>query len=296
MLRLAIPRRAPAVRSRGSRAQNTSGPGVRQPGSPAGKTSRRGQDLPRFPGNPRGPMPCSSTPAGPVAPRRSGTPIWPPCCPRRRLQRVVLSRLNRTALALTVYASSSPLRCRRRKTRFRWLARPCRVGLATHRVATKGFKDASSSPPLLSFAWRKDSLRILFLGIEFGKKPFLARRWLPRPAAPPTRTGGATLHPAPKVFVAHCPMPPAYGRLTRVVSQQKFAPAQLALASVVGQALIPYVVGQQRVRPAQRVGRATRPAVFPWLRDNARSDRIAFDVAGTTKEIGLSAKLGDYLG
>src|SRR6266446_283457 len=70
-----------------------------------------------------------------------------------------------------------------------------------------------------------DSLRILFLGIEFGEKPFLARRWLARPAAPPTRTGGATLHPAAKVFVAHRPMPPAYGRLTRVVSQQKFAPA-----------------------------------------------------------------------
>ena len=180
MLRLAIPRRAPAVRSRGSRAQNTSGPGVRQPGSPAGKTSRRGQDLPRFPGNPRGPMPCSSTPAGPVAPRRSGTPIWPPCCPRRRLQRVVLSRLNRTALALTVYASSSPLRCRRRKTRFRWLARPCRVGLATHRVATKGFKDASSSPPLLSFSWRKDSLRKCELRKDFGTKGDAARLFAAR--------------------------------------------------------------------------------------------------------------------
>jgi hypothetical protein len=65
--------------------------------------------------------------------------------------RVKLSRLNSTALVLAVYASSSPLRCRRRKTRFRWLARPCRVGLVTHRVATKGFKDRTSSPPFLSF-------------------------------------------------------------------------------------------------------------------------------------------------
>ena len=56
-----------------------------------------------------------------------------------------------------------------------------------------------------------DSLRILFLGIEFGEKPFLARRWLARPAAPPTRTGGATLHPAAKVFVAHRPIPALYG-------------------------------------------------------------------------------------
>ena len=68
--------------------------------------------------------------------------------------RVMLSGLNSTALVLAVYASPSPLRCRRRKTRFRWLARPCRVGLATHRVATKGFKDTRPSPPFLSLAWR----------------------------------------------------------------------------------------------------------------------------------------------
>jgi len=39
----------------------------------------------------------------------------------------------------------------RRKTRFRWLARPCRLGLVTHRVAAKGFKDTASYPPLPSF-------------------------------------------------------------------------------------------------------------------------------------------------
>jgi len=44
-----------------------------------------------------------------------------------------------------------------RKTRFRWLARPYRVGLATHRVAMKGFKDATPYPPFLSFAWRNGS-------------------------------------------------------------------------------------------------------------------------------------------
>ena len=35
---------------------------------------------------------------------------------------------------------------------------------------------------------RGDSLRILFLCIAFGKKPFLARRRLPRAAAPPTQS------------------------------------------------------------------------------------------------------------
>ena len=60
-------------------------------------------------------------------------------CGSRGLSRVLLSRLNSTALALAVYASPSPLRCRRRKTRFRLPARLCRVGLATHRAPTKGF-------------------------------------------------------------------------------------------------------------------------------------------------------------
>src|ERR1700693_5965225 len=82
--------------------------------------------------------------------------MLPPLCQRRRLQRVVLSRLNRTALALAIYASSSPLRCRRRKTRFRWLARPCRVGLVTHRVPAKGFRDHSSIPSSFpELSWRK---------------------------------------------------------------------------------------------------------------------------------------------
>jgi hypothetical protein len=46
ILRLAIPRRAPAVRSRRARAPTPCGPGVRHPGCPAGTTARRGQDLP----------------------------------------------------------------------------------------------------------------------------------------------------------------------------------------------------------------------------------------------------------
>jgi len=94
-----------------------------------------------------------------------GVPMLPPFCPRRRLPRVVLSRLNRTALALAVYASSSPLRCRRRKTRFRWLARPCRVGLVTHRVPTEGFRDHPSIPSSFpELSWRKDSVLFASLG------------------------------------------------------------------------------------------------------------------------------------
>jgi hypothetical protein len=42
----------------------------------------------------------------------NGAPMLPPCCQQRRLQRVVLSGLNRPALALAVYASPRGLPAR----------------------------------------------------------------------------------------------------------------------------------------------------------------------------------------
>src|SRR5436853_95682 len=43
-----------------------------------------------------------------------------------------------------------------RQTRFRWLARPCREGLVTLRVPTKGFRYVSYIPfPFPRLAWRK---------------------------------------------------------------------------------------------------------------------------------------------
>ena len=43
-----------------------------------------------------------------------------------------------------------------RKTRFRLLARLCRVGLVTHRIRTKGFHDASYiASPFPKLSWRK---------------------------------------------------------------------------------------------------------------------------------------------
>ena len=68
-----------------------------------------------------------------------------------------LSRLNRTASGLAVYASPDEVTRTRRKTRFRPLAKRYRTGLTTRRVPLKGFKiascDSSSFPKL---AWRKD--------------------------------------------------------------------------------------------------------------------------------------------
>lgn len=115
---------------------------------------------PKFLGNPAVPLPCSSTPAGSGTPCPGGVPMLPPLCPRRRLPRVVLSGLNRTALALAVYASSGGSPLPGRKTRFRLLAKLYRVGLVTHRVPTRGFQGVvvTSFPPLPSFAWRKDTI------------------------------------------------------------------------------------------------------------------------------------------
>ena len=73
------------------------------------------------------PMPCSQTPVGPPHLALSVFRFCPPVCRPGRPQRFILSRLNHTACALTVYASCRPLG-RRRKTRFRWRAKPCRMG------------------------------------------------------------------------------------------------------------------------------------------------------------------------
>ena len=110
VVRSAVPPRAPVFVSP-LRPDAGLRPGALRSGNSHASRYRGGvnQGLPRFPGNPYGPVPCSSTPAGPDTPRPVGVPILPPCCQKRRLQRVVLSRLNRTALALAVHASSGGL-------------------------------------------------------------------------------------------------------------------------------------------------------------------------------------------
>ncbi len=79
--------------------------------SPQPESSRReAVRASQVPVQPAVPMPCSSTPAGPHAPGHYGAATRPPLCPRRRLPRFIqLSRLNRTALGLAVYASPGAL-------------------------------------------------------------------------------------------------------------------------------------------------------------------------------------------
>ena len=73
-----------------------------------------------------------------------------------------LSRLMTTACTLAVYASRRQVTLTRRKTRFRWVANPCRVGVGPTGSTTKGFRfcllHVPSSLPRLRLA-RGASLR-----------------------------------------------------------------------------------------------------------------------------------------
>ena len=62
-----------------------------------------------------------------------------------------LSKLNHTAFALAVYASCRPLG-RRRKTRFRWLAKPFRVGFLIPTEFVRRVSAVASSLPGLILA------------------------------------------------------------------------------------------------------------------------------------------------
>jgi hypothetical protein len=88
-------------------------------------------------------------------PSLRGASVLPPSFGQRRLQRHSISRLNRTALILTVYASCRP-RERLRKTRFRWVANLFRVGLYYPLGPDEQFPLAL--PLLLGFSWRDQSL------------------------------------------------------------------------------------------------------------------------------------------
>jgi hypothetical protein len=140
-------------------ARVTGRPGVHKPVS-ARPCIVESAGRPKFLGDSDVPMPSSPTPAGPDTPCLSGAPVLPPRRPRRRLQQVVISGLNRPALALAVYASpgGSPQPDAR-------LASGCWLGFAGWDwLPTESLRKVlkcllTSSPPFPSFAWRKDGLQ-----------------------------------------------------------------------------------------------------------------------------------------
>jgi len=92
-------------------------------------------------------LPCSQTPAGPPRQANCGVSVLPSHKQTSKAPTITgLSKLNHTAFALTVYASCRPLG-RRRKTRFRSLAKLFRTGLALLHRGQKILL-ASSSPKL----------------------------------------------------------------------------------------------------------------------------------------------------
>ena len=114
---------------------------------------------PKFLGNPVVPMPCSSTPAGPIASGLFDASAWPPL--------LTTTKAPTTTIAFGAQSHGLGTRCLRfvrpvtrtgRQTRFPLLAGLYGTGLATRWVPTKGFQNAPTSfPPLPSFAWRNVS-------------------------------------------------------------------------------------------------------------------------------------------
>ena len=147
----------PPIRSHRVRTPSVCGPGLWSPGAQPGLD--RG-DLRVLPGSWADPfvcMPWALTPRGtldakPV--RRRGDSL--PLVPRRRLPELDLSRLVTTAYTLAVYASPRRVTPALRKTRFRWVASPCRVGFGPTGSTTKGFRfcllHVPSSLPRLDLA------------------------------------------------------------------------------------------------------------------------------------------------
>ena len=141
-LRLAIPCRHPTVRSCASSDALPHRPGLCYAGVPPALPSWRQRDLPGSWAT-RSTFALLSDPGRAGVPSRFGTPVLSPAVPAlsttKTPTRSNLSRLNHTASAVAVYASPTGVAPDQRKTRFRLPATLYRVGLATHRVATKSF-------------------------------------------------------------------------------------------------------------------------------------------------------------
>jgi len=137
----------------------------RRPDAPAGTWgSLAGSPLPRsvavetagslrFLGNPGVPMPCSGTPAGPLAPGLTVQRRGPRNGENEGSHDLALSGLDYTAWALAVVRFAEGVASPRRPTRFRLLARLVRTALVTRRVSSKGFRNASLPLFLLSQAF-----------------------------------------------------------------------------------------------------------------------------------------------
>jgi hypothetical protein len=135
--------RYPAVclwfRSRRSRTPNR-GPGVRIPAPTSGHCRREALRASQGSRTTHCPFALFFDPGRTEHARPSRRVGMAPAMSTTKAPTIIqLSRLNRTASGLAVYASSDAVTRTRRKTRFRPLAKRYRTGLVTRRVVTKGF-------------------------------------------------------------------------------------------------------------------------------------------------------------
>lgn len=156
-LRLAIPCQHPLFRSGAIAGALPHRPGLCCAGVPPALLSWSQRALPGSWAT-RSASALLSDPGRAVLPSLFGTPVLPPLTQRRRPQRSYFFRGSITRLL----RSLSTLRPRgrphqRRKTRFRLPATLYRVGLVTHRAATRGFLRSHIFPPLPDLAWRDRS-------------------------------------------------------------------------------------------------------------------------------------------
>ena len=137
-LRLAIPCRHPTVRSCASSDALPHRPGLCYAGVPPALPSWRQRDLPGSWAT-RSTFALLSDPGRASVPSRFGTPVLPPLFRRRRPQQEGTFEAQSHGFCGRCLRFADGVAPDQRKTRFRLPATLYRVGLATHRVATKSF-------------------------------------------------------------------------------------------------------------------------------------------------------------
>lgn len=130
----------PPFRSHRLRTPSAVGLDLWSPGAQPGFVHGDLRVLPGFWADPGVYMPWAGTPGDPRHQASTAPRVLPSARPKTSAPRLSLSRLVTTACTLAVYASQRRVTPTLRKTRFRWVANPCRVGLEPTGSAAKGFR------------------------------------------------------------------------------------------------------------------------------------------------------------
>src|SRR5215216_3809693 len=136
----------PPIRSHSRRTPSAVGLDLWSPGAQPGFVRGDLRVLPGSWADPLVHMPWADTPGDPRRQACKAPRMLPSAGATTSAPRSGLSRLITTACTLAVYASKRQVIPTRRKTRFRWVANPCRVGLGPTGSTTKGFRTCLLHP------------------------------------------------------------------------------------------------------------------------------------------------------